>query len=56
MVQAQPGQFLVEDLALFLGEIAVLHAPIRNGAADAMDELPHGSLAFRRVLFTVEIF
>ena len=56
MVQAQPGQLIVEHLTVGFAEVAVLDAPIRDGAADAMDKLPHGSLALRRALLAVKIF
>ena len=49
LVQAQPGQFLVENLAVRLAEIAVRDAPIRNRPGNAMNELAHRGLALRRV-------
>jgi hypothetical protein len=40
LVDAEPGQVVVEDLGVLLGlEVAVLDAPIGDGAGDAVDEL-----------------
>ena len=55
LVQAQPGQLVVEHLAVGLGEIAVLDPPIRDRAANAVDELAHRGLPLRRALLAVEI-
>ena len=56
LIHAEPGQFIAENFAVRLAEIAVLDSPIRDGAADPMNELLHGRLAFRGVLFAVKIF
>ena len=56
LVHAEPGQFFVENFAIFLGEIAVLDAPIGDGAADAMDQLANGRFALGGVLLAVKIF
>ena len=57
LVQREPGELAIESLAVGgRGEIAVLHAPIGDRAADAMDQLPDAALALRRVDLAVEIF
>src|SRR5439155_1447686 len=55
LVQAQPCQFVVENLAFGFGEVAVLDTPIGNRASDAMNELSDGGLALGSALFPVEI-
>ncbi len=46
LIEAEPGQFVVENLGGFcVGEIAVGQAAIGDRAGDAMDQLPDGSLA-----------
>ncbi len=46
LVDAEPGQFLVEGLGVLLRlEVAVGDAPIGDGAGDAVDELADGGLA-----------
>ena len=55
LVEAEPGQFIVKQLAAGLVEIAVAHAPIRQRAADAVDELADGGFAFAGVLLAVKI-
>ena len=56
LVHAKPGQFVVKNFALGLGEITILDAPIGNRAADAVDELTHRGFALGRVLLAVKIF
>jgi hypothetical protein len=56
LVQAQPGQLVVKNLAVRLAEITVRNAPIRNRPGDAVDELAHGGFALGGVLFAVKIF
>ncbi len=55
LIQAQPDQFLVEHFAICLLEVTILHAPVGDGAANPVDQLPHRSLALRSALLTVEI-
>ena len=46
LVEAQPGQVVVEDLRLRLvREIPVLDAPVGDGAGHAVHQLPDGCLA-----------
>ena len=46
LVDAEPGQVVVENFRVLLRlEVAVLDAPVGDGARDAMDELAHGGLA-----------
>ena len=52
LIHAEPGQFVVENFRRFrVGEITVGNSAIGDRAGDAMDQLPHGSLAtaFMRV-------
>ena len=39
LIHAQPGQLIVEDFAVCLGEVFVLYAPVCDRAADAVDHL-----------------
>ena len=56
LVDAEPGQFLVEDLGVGLrGEVAVLKTAIGDGLADAVDELLDGMLALAVLDVAVEI-
>src|SRR5690606_26071589 len=46
LVQAEGGQLVVEDLGVGVGgEVAVLAAPVGDGAGDAIDELADAPLA-----------
>ena len=54
LVDAQEDQFVVKDLAVFLGKIAVLDTPVCDGAADPMDQLAHGG-SRSRVLLAIEV-
>ena len=56
LIHAEPRQFIVENLAVRLAEVAVLHAPVCNRAADAMNELADRHFPLGRVLFAVKIF
>ena len=56
LVEAEPSQFFIENFTVRLAEITVLDTPIRDSAADAMDELADGGFALGGVLFTVKIF
>ena len=57
LMNAEPRQVAVEILGVGgRGEIAVLQAPIGDGAADAVDKLPHAPLPLRRAVFAVKIF
>ena len=56
LMQAEPGQLAIEPLAVLVArEVAVLRAPIGDRAADAVNDLPDGVLAFRRAVLAVEI-
>jgi len=55
LVQAQPRHLIIKNLALGPGKITVLDPPIRDSAADAVDELAHRSFPFRGALFAIEI-
>jgi hypothetical protein len=56
LIDAQPGQFIVKNLPFGLVEIAVAHAPIGDGPADAMDQLADGRFPFAGVLLAVKVF
>ena len=46
LVHAQPGEFVVEGVRrILVGEVAVLHPPVRDRARDAVDELFHRTFA-----------
>jgi hypothetical protein len=49
-------KFLVKNLTVGLAEISVRDAPVRNRAANAVDELAHGGFALGGVLLAVKIF
>ncbi len=55
LIQAEPGQFVIEHFTAGFGEVSVLNTPIRNRAADAVDELAHGSLPLRHALLAVKV-
>jgi len=56
LVQAEPGELAVEPLAVLgPGEVAVGHAPIGDGAGDAMNEPAHAGLALRRAQLAVKV-
>jgi len=50
LVEAQPGQLVIEHLAVFLAKVTVPHPPVRNGPSHPVDELPHRVLALSRLL------
>ena len=56
LVQAEPRQLLVKNLAILPAEVTVVDAPVRDGADHAMDQLANGRLPLRRVLLAKEIF
>ena len=56
LIDAEPGEFVVEGFAVGLAEVAILDAPIGDGAGDAVDELADGGFALAGVLFAVKIF
>ena len=56
LAQAEPRQLVVKHLALLLAKVAVLDAPVGDGAGHSMDQLPHGGLTLRCALFAKEIF
>src|SRR4051812_19984882 len=56
LIHAKPGEFVVKNFAIRFAEITILHAPISNRAADAMNKLPNGGLALGSILFAVKIF
>src|SRR5206468_11801515 len=42
LVQAEPGQFVVESLrSFFIGEVAIRDSPVGDRARDPMNKLPH---------------
>ena len=46
LVDAEPSQFVIENFRVFVAlEVAVLRAPVGDGARDAMHELAHGAFA-----------
>src|SRR4030095_15415077 len=45
LVHAEPSQFVVENLAVRLGEIAILDSPVGDCPSHAVDQLPHRTLA-----------
>ena len=56
LVDAEPGEFVVEGFGVGVGgEVAVLAAPVGDGAGDAVDELPDAGFAFGGVDFAVEV-
>lgn len=55
LVGAEPGEFVVEDFAVGLAEVAVFDAPVGDGAGDAVDELFDGGFALAGVLLAVKI-
>jgi hypothetical protein len=55
LVDAEPGQFLVEDLSVRLGEVPVFDAPVCDGTGDAVDELADGLLALGLGWIPVEV-
>ena len=55
LVDAQVCQLVVEHFAVFLGEIAILDAPVGDGAANAVDELPDRGSRVRGSLLAVEV-
>src|SRR5262249_47277393 len=56
LVQAEGGELVVEAVGVFLaGEVAVLAAPVADGAGDAVDELADAGLALGSVQLAVEI-
>ena len=56
LIDAKPGELVIKHFTVRFAEVTVLHTPIGNRAADAMDELANGGLPLRSVLFTVKIF
>ena len=56
LVHTQPGQIIAEYFPVGLRKVPVLHAPIRDRPANALDELAHRGFAFGCVLFAIEIF
>ena len=56
LVHAEPGQFIVKNLAVFFAEIAVGNSPIRNRPRNAMNQLTNRSFALGSVLLAVKIF
>ena len=56
LIHAEPGEFVVEDLAVLLAEVTVLDAPVRDGAGDAVDQLLDAGLALGGVLLAVKVF
>ena len=55
MIQAEPGQLIVENFTVGLAEVAVRNTPIGNRPGNAMDELAHRGFTFRHVLLAVKI-
>src|SRR5690348_5570475 len=55
LVQTEPGQLVVENLAVGFAEITILYTPIRNGPGDAVDELAHGGFALGGVLLAIKV-
>ena len=39
LVQAQPGELVVEDLTVFFAEISILDTPVGDGSTNTMNEL-----------------
>src|SRR5207249_4707555 len=56
LIDAEPGQLLVEHIAIVLAEITVLNPPVSNGATNTMNELANRRLPFGCVLLAVKIF
>src|SRR6267143_1963761 len=56
LIQTEPGKLLVKHFAVFGAEIAVVDAPVGNGAADAVKELANGRFALGGVLLAIKIF
>ena len=55
LVDAQPGQLVVEHLAVFLAEVPVGHTPVRDGPGHPMDELLDRFLPLRLGRISVEV-
>ena len=57
LMQAEPGEFLVESLAVFLaGEVAVLNAPVGDCASDSVNDLLDAGFSFGSAGFAIEVF
>ena len=56
LVQAKPGEFFVVGFAVGLaGKVAILGAPVGNGAGDAVNYLSDTGFTFGRVGLAVEV-
>src|SRR6266511_4460375 len=55
LVEAEPGQLVIKDLAVGRVKVTIFCAPVGDGPADAVDQLAHRGLALSGVLLAIKI-